>query len=714
MRQATAIAAVVLAFALGAGAMADVPYTISYQGVLRDELGVPLPDGSYDITFRLYDVDTGGAPLWEETQTVALSEGLFSVHLGSSVSFGGAVDFAVPYSLGIAVEGESEMAPRHWLTSAPYAFHAAYADEALSASDDDWNIDGPVVYTNSDVGIGTSSPDGAFDVVTGGRMAADLSNGSLDDFCVRAQNVGGSAGGFMVGSDPFDMPALSTAVYGVGGIGARGGHFVSEGSEEALVAESYTIGHALAAHAHGDGYAGYFTGGMGIWTDGTVDMVGFRLGGSAVPGHVLTADATGYGTWQPAPSGGDDGDWTIDGNGDVYPTLGGRVGIGTTTPAAQLDVVSNLPNEALYVTHGDATPRVAVIERTSIPDPGNVALSVKIPFGSPDGSVLLSLDRGGAPAFYVMGNGRMIGSRGAYLTDLVEISNGQLLVDYYGDRVAEVSTVYAQNGAHVLHVECPDTGVREDGVAVYGKYVQAIDGGIGGKFEGGYIGAWGVADTPGGSLEHVGVLARATGGGTYNYGLLAHASTAIAYAGYFTGNVVVEGTLTADAKMFKIDHPLDPANKYLTHACVESDEMKNVYDGVVVLDDRGEARVTMPDWFEAVNGEFRYQLTCIGAHAPVFIAEEIAGGAFAIAGGTPGMKVSWQVTGVRHDAYAVAHRMDVVQDKPSLEIGTYRHPELYGMPETAGLMYREERGVAAQEGLTPRSSLEDFRTEDGE
>ncbi len=398
----------------------------------------------------------------------------------------------------------------------------------------------------------------------------------------------------------------------------------------------------------------------------------------------------------------------------MFSGLTGNVGIGNPTPVGKLDLSSESAAEALIVTHEGTTPRVVNIERTSVPIAGNDMLQISVPFGAPDGMQFIECERGGAPVFYVMGDGRVIGGAGAYFDDNVELGDGQLLVNHYGDRVVEVSTVYTAPGAHVLHVECPDTGITDDGIAVYGKYVQAIDNGIGGKFEGGYMGVWGIAETQGGNFEHVGVRARASGGGTYNYGILASASGGISYSGYFMGDVEVEGTLTADTKMFKIDHPLDPANKYLMHACVESDEMKNVYDGVVVLDGRGEARVTMPDWFEALNGEFRYQLTCIGSHAPVYVAEEISGGTFGIAGGIPGMKVSWQVTGVRLDPYALAHRADVVQDKPPIEVGTYRHPELYGMPETAGVMYREERGVAAQEGLTPRSPVENLTTDDGE
>ena len=149
--------------------------------------------------------------------------------------------------------------------------------------------------------------------------------------------------------------------------------------------------------------------------------------------------------------------------------------------------------------------------------------------------------------------------------------------------------------------------------------------------------------------------------------------------GYFAGNLNVTGKVTKGSGSFKIDHPLDPANKYLSHSFVESPDMKDVYDGVARLDTKGEAWVDLPDYFEALNGEFRYQLTAIGAPAPrLYVAREVSQNRFKIAGGRPGGRVSWQVTGIRHDAYANAHRIPVTEDKPAAEQGSYLHPDVYG------------------------------------
>jgi hypothetical protein len=143
----------------------------------------------------------------------------------------------------------------------------------------------------------------------------------------------------------------------------------------------------------------------------------------------------------------------------------------------------------------------------------------------------------------------------------------------------------------------------------------------------------------------------------------------------------VNGTLSKSAGSFKIDHPLDPANRYLSHSFVESPDMKNIYDGVVTTDAAGEATVTLPDYFEALNRDFRYQLTVIGEFAQAIVAKKVAGNRFVIRTSKPGVEVSWQVTGIRQDAYANAHRIPTEEDKPERERGSYLHPRLFGATE---------------------------------
>lgn len=151
---------------------------------------------------------------------------------------------------------------------------------------------------------------------------------------------------------------------------------------------------------------------------------------------------------------------------------------------------------------------------------------------------------------------------------------------------------------------------------------------------------------------------------------------ALGWAGYFVGNVNVTGSLSVTgSKAFMIDHPLDPSNKFLVHSSVESNEMKNLYDGIATLDSAGHTRVQLPVWFEAINSDFRYQLTAIGKPGNLYIASELKNGFFEI-GGSAGQKVSWQITGNRKDAAAVASGFAVEKDKLPSERGTYLRPDL--------------------------------------
>jgi hypothetical protein len=165
----------------------------------------------------------------------------------------------------------------------------------------------------------------------------------------------------------------------------------------------------------------------------------------------------------------------------------------------------------------------------------------------------------------------------------------------------------------------------------------------------------------------------------------------IGIAGYFDGDVRVTDHLTATnlyavSKKFVIDHPLDPENRYLYHSSVESPDRMNVYNGNVTLDEHGEASVQLPDYFDALNRDFRYQLTPIGGPGPnLYVAEEIQENRFKIAGGDPGLKVSWQVTGIRDDASARSNPMRVEVDKPDEKKGLYLDPEAYGQPASQGI-----------------------------
>ena len=193
------------------------------------------------------------------------------------------------------------------------------------------------------------------------------------------------------------------------------------------------------------------------------------------------------------------------------------------------------------------------------------------------------------------------------------------------------------------------------------------------------------ADFAGDGGEFFGGFTPESSSGAAGYGIYATGGVGgvgvAAYAGYFDGNIEVTGTVFGSAKDFKIDHPLDPANKYLVHTSVESSEMMNIYSGNVVTDELGIATVTLPDWFQAENGDFRYQLTVLGGRfAQAIVSKEIVKNQFTISTNASNVKVSWQITAVRQDNYAKVHPLVVEQEKPATERGFYQNPELFGQP----------------------------------
>lgn len=220
----------------------------------------------------------------------------------------------------------------------------------------------------------------------------------------------------------------------------------------------------------------------------------------------------------------------------------------------------------------------------------------------------------------------------------------------------------------------------------YGLYGKA-----GGLSTGSKFGVYGSADSNTGTKY--GVYGIAIGTGTN-------------YAGYFAGNVNITGTLSKGSGTFKIDHPLDPENKYLYHSFVESPDMMNIYNGNITTDANGDARVTLPAYFDALNKDFRYQLTTIGKRSDAWIAEEIVGNTFKISTEQPNTKVSWQVTGVRQDAFANANRVIPEVDKKNEEKGKYLHPEAFGKVESVGIDFTNKKEPSSPKILKDQNQPE--------
>jgi hypothetical protein len=210
------------------------------------------------------------------------------------------------------------------------------------------------------------------------------------------------------------------------------------------------------------------------------------------------------------------------------------------------------------------------------------------------------------------------------------------------------------------------TGNGGEGVEAAGGFSSSGSGGIG-------VNAFGGGGSGAGKFGGDGINA-VSGLGTNG--------AANGLAGKFTGNVQVTGNFSATGtKMFKIDHPLDPENKYLKHAAIESSEVLNIYSGNITTDQNGDAGVQLPAWFEALNTDFRYQLTIVGQFAQAIVAEKVKGNRFVIKTNAPNVEVSWQVTGVRSDAVMRKYPFKAEEDKSEGERGHYLTPEVFNQPE---------------------------------
>jgi len=313
-------------------ASAQVPKTISYQGVLRDGGMALVPDGVYEMTFRLYDLEIGGTPLWTEIDSVDVLRGVFNVVLGKKTALD--LPFEEAYWLSVEVEGGGELDPRVELTASPYAFHAAMADSLIGGplSDGDWTISGNDVYSavTGNVGVGTSTPDWKLTIHDPGATNLSLSTGGGAYAALRLQSfvpgewftIDGNWGGLRLSSpqDIFMFPGVGRRV------DIRDGDLV-------VVDGSLGVGIQTPAEK--------------LHVEGTARVSGFMMATGAADGYVLTSDASGVGTWGPPGGGGlpggssgqtlrhDGANWVAS---SMLYNSGTRVGIGTTSPNQSLDV----------------------------------------------------------------------------------------------------------------------------------------------------------------------------------------------------------------------------------------------------------------------------------------------------------------------------------------------------------------------------------------
>jgi len=393
---------------------------------------------------------------------------------------------------------------------------------------------------------------------------------------------------------------------------------------------------------------------------------------------------------------------SVIGDSIIAQTKLGRIGIGTTAPTSTLTVEGMIETTTGGFKFPDGTVQTTSSSSALLGVSHDATLAGAGTAASPL-SVAVPLNLSGA----VFSNGA---TRDAVIKAVNTTDNGDGITGFGapGPTTGGGTGVNAIGGTSAFFIG--GTGIFASGgpgstsggpaVNAFGGQGDNNDGGdavIANAGPGKLIGGSGVSATGGNHLQNAdgngGSGVGAIGGSGSGPGL--HSGTGVAasggkgvngaadgLAGDFLGDVTISGNLmVTGTKNFRIDHPLDPDNKYLNHAAVESSEVLNVYTGNVTTDETGNAVVALPDWFEAINRDFRYQLTVVGQFAQAIVAAKIKNHHFTIRTNAPNVEVSWLVTGVRSDAALLKHPFKVEEDKPDYERGYYLIPEAHGQPE---------------------------------
>jgi hypothetical protein len=620
-------------------AQAQIPHTLSYQGILADTAGIPKPDGAYNFTFRLYNVSSGGTAIWSETQLAAVKHGLFSTILGSVTAVPDSVKFDQQYWLGIQVASDPELLPRMRLSSVGSSINSVRADTAQNVPDNS------ITSGKIPAGQVVKSINNLHDNLTmqGANGASVTSNG--DTITITASGGGGGGISSIQNSDN----TLS--------ITNPGGPTTTVNAQIPFSLNGNWTGEQGALQLIGDKPTMRFTGGSISGSQSWIMQVG-----SIGPGDMGIFRRTGPTLW----------------NTMMLFGTNGNVGIGTATPNHKLAIAGGAPWTSggwLGAMELDNTAALGWHANTS----GN-----RFGIGQSTGGLYFfttGSDPGttGSPANYVM----TLADNANVGIGVTNPSQGRLQVNGGGN-----TAMYAQTTA---------------GYGVYGS--SALGYGVGGNSTSSY-GVTAYSENNDGLVaqtnhpDHAAISARNLTG--TSYALLGASPYTIYATGSNFMNALTIGTDLAvlgtaylanlscsGNKNFVIDHPLDPANKTLTHSCIESNERLLMYSGTVVTDDNGNATVQLPSYFEALNINYRYQLTVVGREfAQARVENEISNNQFSIKTDKPQIKICWEVMGDRNDAYCKAHPFVVEQEKKPEERGKYLMPELFGQPKEMRIGYR--------------------------
>jgi len=679
-----------------------LPRLVRFGGTVKDLNGSPMA-GVVGITFALYSEKTGGAPLWLETQNAtADNNGHYTVLLGSTKPEGLPADLFTSeqaHWVGVQLSGQAEQ-PRVLLVSAPYALKAGDAETIGGLPPSAFVLAAPAnsggAIANGSGATDSSSaslpPPASSDVTTtGGTMnaiplfftATSIQNSLLTQTGTAAVNVGGklnlpatAAATKTVGADsrPLDFVASSFSSTSSTALNQTF-QWQAEPAANDTTAPSGTLNLLYGLGPVTPTETGLKLSNKGVFTFAT---------GQTFPGTgdgSVTSVATGLGL-----KGGPiikTGTLTIDTT--VVPQLKAA-----NTFTAEQTITSTNTTQILHITQSGTGGGIGATS-TSGPAVGGVNTTGGSFFPYGVLGVAQATSGGGVFGWASASSGATLGVSGES-----DSTAGIGVQGTGGTGVVGVSSFASGPGGNFTGFSVPSgSGLSgTDGIVGAGgngdPTVPMADDTYGGAgiYATGGTGIFNLTsegqlggDGPGG------VFTGGNSGNPNNNKSVPHGTgdgidvyPGSGLAGYFQGDVEINGTIYTGAKDFKIDHPLDPANKYLFHSSVESSEMMNIYTGNVTTDGQGQATVQLPEWFEVLNTDFRYQLTVIGQFAQAIVAREIENNQFEIRTSTPNVKVSWQVTGVRQDAYAKAHPLVVEQEKEARLRGFYIHPELYGAP----------------------------------
>jgi hypothetical protein len=373
--------------------------------------------------------------------------------------------------------------------------------------------------------------------------------------------------------------------------------------------------------------------------DGTIQVTGFKMPTGASNGYVLVSDHDGEGTWQSASSVSD-GDWNFL-SSDIY--TWSWVAIGSQPSATDRLKVITPGDNAVYAHNNNSNTEAYL--------------------ATEDNGVYGYNDTDGNYG-YVGGD-----TCGAY-----GISNTANRAGVYGAGAGPNS--YGVRG-------------HESAEGNYGILGSSGCGVLGRAYGSGDAGVRGYHGTDIGSLGNE--LRGVSGYSAAGYGVRGESATG--YAGWFQGDLHVNGTLSKSHGTFLIDHPLDPENKLLRHMFVESPENLCIYRGRVELDARGEGVVEMPGYFIALTREDEATISLTSVGRPFLTGYEWRTGfaSFTVYG-EPGRTVSWVVYADRDDPVARRLTGPVEEEKsPDSKVcdrGILLDPEAHGYPASRGKDYR--------------------------